>query len=119
LKQEEEQHKVAIVTGSSSGIGHATSLLLARNRFHTYATIRNIEKSANIRKIANEERLPLQVIHLDVNDEASIRNSIEKVVSEKERIDVLVNNAGYGLVGAFEDLSVEEIKSQFETNFLM
>jgi NAD(P)-dependent dehydrogenase (short-subunit alcohol dehydrogenase family) len=117
LKQEEEQHKVAIVTGSSSGIGHATSLLLARNRFHTYATIRNIEKSANIRKIANEERLPLQVIHLDVNDEASIRNSIEKVVSEKERIDVLVNNAGYGLVGAFEDLSVEEIKSQFETNF--
>jgi short-subunit dehydrogenase len=117
LKQEEKQHKVAIVTGSSSGIGHATSLLLARNRFHTYATIRNIEKSANIRKIANEERLPLQVIHLDVNDEASIRNSIEKVVSEKERIDVLVNNAGYGLVGAFEDLSVEEIKSQFETNF--
>jgi short-subunit dehydrogenase len=117
LKEEEEQQKVAIVTGSSSGIGHATSLLLARNRFHTYATIRNIEKSADIRKIANKERLPLQVIHLDVNDEDSIRNSIEKVVSEKERIDVLVNNAGYGLVGAFEDLSVEEIKSQFETNF--
>jgi NAD(P)-dependent dehydrogenase (short-subunit alcohol dehydrogenase family) len=119
LKQEEgeEQQKVAIVTGSSSGIGYATSLLLARNRFHTYATMRNIEKSADIQQIANKERLPLQVIQLDVNDDASIRNSIEKVKSENERIDVLVNNAGYGLIGAFEDLSAEEIKSQFETNF--
>jgi short-subunit dehydrogenase len=119
LKQEEgeEQQKVAIVTGSSSGIGYATSLLLARNRFHTYATMRNIEKSADIQEIANKERLPLQVMQLDVNNDASIRNSIEKVESENERIDVLVNNAGYGLVGTFEDLSVEEVKSQFETNF--
>ena len=119
MKQEEgeEQQKVAIVTGSSSGIGYATSLLLAKNRFHTYATMRNIEKSADIQQIANKERLPLQVIQLDVNDDASIRNSIEKVRSENERIDVLVNNAGYGLIGAFEDLSAEEIKSQFETNF--
>jgi short-subunit dehydrogenase len=119
LKQEEgeEQQKVVIVTGSSSGIGYATSLLLARNRFHTYATMRNIEKSADIQEIANKERLPLQVMQLDVNNDASIRNSIEKVESENERIDVLVNNAGYGLVGTFEDLSVEEVKSQFETNF--
>jgi short-subunit dehydrogenase len=119
LKQEEgeEQGKVAIVTGSSSGIGYATSLLLARNRFHTYATMRNIEKSADIQEIANKERLPLQVIQLDVNDDASIRNSIKRIERENERIDVLINNAGYGLVGAFEDLSVEEIKSQFETNF--
>jgi short-subunit dehydrogenase len=79
--------------------------------------MRNIEKSSDIQEIANKERLPLQVIQLDVNDDASLRNSIEKVGSENERIDVLVNNAGYGLVGAFEDLSVEEIKSQFETNF--
>jgi NAD(P)-dependent dehydrogenase (short-subunit alcohol dehydrogenase family) len=119
LKQEEgeEQQKVAIVTGSSSGIGYATSLLLARNGFHTYATMRNIGRSADVHEIAYKERLPLEVIQLDVNDDASIRDSIEKVESENERIDVLVNNAGYGLVGAFEDLSVEEIKSQFETNF--
>ncbi|HKG31301.1 MAG TPA: SDR family oxidoreductase [Nitrososphaeraceae archaeon] len=117
MKKEVQQQKVAIITGSSSGVGHATALLLARNRFHTYATMRNIKKSVDIMEIANRERLPLQVIQLDVNDNTSIRNSIEKVISEKQRIDLLVNNAGYGLVGAFEDLSVEEIKSQFETNF--
>jgi short-subunit dehydrogenase len=119
LKQEEgeEQLKVAIVTGSSSGIGYAASLLLARNGFHTCATMRNIEKSADIQEIANKEGLPLQVIQLDVNDDVSIRNSIKRIERENERIDVLVNNAGYGLVGSFEDLSVEEIKSQFETNF--
>jgi short-subunit dehydrogenase len=117
LKQEVQQNKVAIITGSSSGIGHATALLLARNRFHTYATMRNIKNSGDILEIANRERLPLQVIQLDVNDDTSIKNSIEKVISEREKIDVLVNNAGYGLVGAFEDLSIEEIKSQFETNF--
>ena len=117
MKKEVQQQKVAIITGSSSGIGHATALLLARNRFHTYATMRNIKKSVDIMEIANRERLPLQVIQLDVNDDTSIRNSIEKVISEKQRIDLLVNNAGYGLIGAFEDLSAEEIKSQFETNF--
>jgi short-subunit dehydrogenase len=117
LKKEVQQQKVAIITGSSSGVGHATALLLARNRFHTYATMRNIKKSVDIMEIVNRERLPLQVIQLDVNDDTSIRTSIEKVISEKQRIDLLVNNAGYGLVGAFEDLSVEEIKSQFETNF--
>lgn len=117
MKQEAQQKKVAIVTGSSSGIGYATSLLLARNRFSTYATMRDIEKSANIKEIANKERLPLQVIQLDINDDGSVRGSIENVVLEKERIDVLVNNAGYGLIGAFEDLSIEEVKSQFETNF--
>ncbi len=117
MKQQVQQKKVAIITGSSSGIGYATALLLARNRFYTYATMRNIKKSVDILEIANRERLPLQVIQLDVNDDTSIRNLIEKVISEKERIDVLVNNAGYGLVGAFEDLSIEEIKSQFETNF--
>ena len=117
MKKEVEQQKVAIITGSSSGIGFETALTLARNGFHTYATMRNIKKSVDIMEIANRERLPLQVIQLDVNDDTSIRNSIEKVISEKQRIDLLVNNAGYGLVGAFEDLSVEEIKSQFETNF--
>jgi NAD(P)-dependent dehydrogenase (short-subunit alcohol dehydrogenase family) len=109
--------KVALVTGSSSGIGYATSLLLARNGFYTYASARNINKSASLKSIANAERLPLKLIQLDVTDDSSVKDAVEKIVLEKGRIDVLVNNAGYGLFGAFEDLSLEEIEAQFETNF--
>jgi NAD(P)-dependent dehydrogenase (short-subunit alcohol dehydrogenase family) len=109
--------KVAIVTGSSSGIGYATSLLLARNGFYTYASVRDINKSASLQSIADSEKLPLKPIQLEVTDDSSVNDAVHKIVSEKGRIDVLVNNAGYGLFGAFEDLSMDEIKAQFETNF--
>jgi NAD(P)-dependent dehydrogenase (short-subunit alcohol dehydrogenase family) len=115
--REPNRQKVAIVTGSSSGIGYATSLMLARNGFYTYASARNINKSASLQSTADAERLPLKLIQLDVTDDSSVKAAVEKIVSEKGRIDVLVNNAGYGLFGAFEDLSVDEIKAQFETNF--
>jgi NAD(P)-dependent dehydrogenase (short-subunit alcohol dehydrogenase family) len=114
--------KVAVVTGSSSGIGLETSLTLARNGFHIYATMRNLKKSTNIKEVANKEGLPLYPIELDVNDDVSVKNAIDKIIlatteSEERRIDVLVNNAGYALFGAFEDLSMSELKAQFETNF--
>src|SRR6476620_5637718 len=114
---EANRQKVAVVTGSSSGIGYATSLMLARNGFHTYASARNINKSANLQSTADAERLSLKPIQLDVADDSSVKAAVEKIVSEKGRIDVLINNAGYGLFGAFEDLSLDEIKAQFETNF--
>ena len=113
----QEQKNVALVTGSSSGIGFETSLLLARTGFHTYASMRNVEKSKNITEIANTEKLPLQVVQLDVNDCRSVKDAIDKIVAEKDRIDILVNNAGYGLFGSLEDISIEEVKAQFETNF--
>ncbi|HZA61856.1 MAG TPA: SDR family NAD(P)-dependent oxidoreductase, partial [Nitrososphaeraceae archaeon] len=111
-------NRIAIVTGSSSGIGFETALTLARNRFYTYATMRNLKKSISIKEIANKEALPLKVVQLDVNiDDLSAKNAIQEIISEKQRIDILVNNAGYGLVGPIEDISIEEeIKPQFETN---
>lgn len=108
--------KVAVVTGSSSGIGLETSLLLAKNGFYTYATMRDTFKSDNIEKIANKENLPLEVLSMDIDNDISVRNAIHKILDEKKKIDILVNNAGYGLFGALEDIAIEEIKKQFETN---
>jgi len=112
-----QQGKVAVVTGSSSGIGFETSLLLARKRFYTYATMRNLNKSQKINDIAEKENLPLKVLQLDVTDDKSVKVAINQIRDESSRIDVLVNNAGYDVMGAVEDLSIDEFKSQFETNF--
>jgi len=109
--------KVAVVTGSSSGIGYETAIALARIGILTYATMRNLQKATNLESIRDKEMLPLKIQQLDVTDDASVNKAIQAIVSESGRIDVMVNNAGYGLVGAFEDLSMDEIRSQFETNF--
>ena len=109
--------KVALVTGSSSGIGYETSLALAREGYFTYATMRDLKKEAVIKKIAEEENLPLKVIELDVDNDDSVQNAVETIIEEKQRIDVLVNNAGWGIWGTAEDVSIEEFRAQFETNF--
>jgi NADP-dependent 3-hydroxy acid dehydrogenase YdfG len=108
--------RIAIVTGSSSGIGYEISLTLARNGFLTYATMRNLNKSENIKLVIAKENLPVRVKQLDVTDDTSVKNAIQAISSETGRIDVLVNNAGYGLNGALEDLAMDEIKTQYETN---
>jgi NAD(P)-dependent dehydrogenase (short-subunit alcohol dehydrogenase family) len=108
--------KVAVVTGSSTGIGYETSLILARNGFLTYATMRNLNKSESIESITTKENLPINIKQLDVTDDTSVKNAVEAISSETGRIDLLVNNAGYGLNGAFEDLAMDEIKAQYETN---
>ena len=109
--------KVALVTGSSSGIGYETSLALAREGYFTYATMRDLKKEAVIKKIVEEENLPLKVIELDVDNHDSVQNAVKTIIEEKQRIDVLVNNAGWGIWGSAEDVSIEEFRAQFETNF--
>ena len=110
-------HEVALITGCSSGIGYETALMLARNGYHTFATMRNTKKSDSLEEIIKKERLDLNIRQLDVNDDTSIENTINCIKREANRIDVLINNAGYGLVGFFEDLTLDEIRNQFETNF--
>jgi len=112
----DSKQKVAIVTGCSSGIGHEISLILARNGFTAYATMRNLQKGSDLKSIAEDEKLPLHFAQLDVTDENSVKKAIQTIHDEAGRIDILVNNAGYGLTGAFEDLSLDEIKTQYETN---
>lgn len=112
----DKDQKVAVVTGSSSGIGFETSLALARNGYLTYATMRNLQKSRALEEIAHNENISLKTIEMDVDCDHSVKNAIDEVIGESGRIDVLVNNAGYGLFGSLEDLEMGEIKRQFETN---
>jgi NAD(P)-dependent dehydrogenase (short-subunit alcohol dehydrogenase family) len=91
--------------------------LLARAGFYTYATMRNLDKSSKIIDIAQEDNLPLEVLQLDVTDDKSVKDAINIIAGKQRRIDVVVNNAGYGSTGAVEDFSIHEIKAQFETNF--
>ena len=109
--------KVSLVTGSSSGIGLETALALARDGHHTFASMRDTGKSGELENVAKKENLSIEVIELDVDKEESIVSAIKKIVTDTGRLDVLVNNAGYGQFGCTEDVSVDEFRKQFETNF--
>jgi NAD(P)-dependent dehydrogenase (short-subunit alcohol dehydrogenase family) len=92
--------KVALVTGSSSGIGYETALALARDGYHTFASMRDTSKAGELKKTVDKENLPITVIELDVDNEASIVEAIKKVMS-----------------GCTEDVSTDDFRKQFETNF--
>ena len=92
-------------------------MLLAKNGFFTYATMRNLNKSTRIKEIAKNENLPLEVLELDVTNDKSVANTIDIIGNRHQRIDVLVNNAGYEHHGAVRETSMDEIRAQFETNF--
>ncbi|GKS67284.1 short-chain dehydrogenase/reductase [Nitrosarchaeum sp.] len=109
--------KVAIVTGTTSGIGYETCLALARDGFYTFATVRDVKKAEKIIQIAKKENLKIEIIELDVDDERSINIAFQKILSKKQQIDVLVNNAGWGLFGSVEDVPIKDFRAQFETNF--
>lgn len=113
------ENKIAIVTGSSSGFGLLTSLELAKRGFQVMATMRNLEKKAELIERAELAAIAdrIEIYELDVTSEASIcrlRNCIEM----KGRVDVLVNNAGYAGAGFVEDIPIDEYRQQFETNVL-
>ena len=108
--------RVSVVTGSSSGIGLAASLALARAGHTVYATMRDTSRGARLGAAASAEGLDVRISQMDVDDDASVDGAISRVDGEAGRIDVLVNNAGYGAVGAVEDIPMGEFKAQFETN---
>ena len=108
--------RVSVVTGSSSGIGLAASLALARAGHTVYATMRDTSRGGRLGDAASAEGLDVRVLQMDVDDGATVDAAVERVREEAGRIDALVNNAGYGAVGAVEDIPMSEFKAQFETN---
>lgn len=112
-----DQQKIVLITGASSGIGLATAVYLAEKNYKVYAGIRNPNKKTALSKEIQAKNLPIEILFLDILDESSIKEAINRIMQDSGRIDVLINNAGYGLKGFFEDCSMEEMKMQFNTNF--
>ncbi|MCA6973888.1 oxidoreductase [Pectobacterium carotovorum] len=102
--------KVILVTGASSGIGEATALRLKASGHTVYAAARRIER---MQKLAEAD---IRVLPLDVTDSVSVQTVVDTIIAECGRIDVVVNNAGYGSYGAVEEVSPEEGRAQFDVN---
>ena len=105
-----------LVTGSSTGLGLEIALYLAQQGLKVYATVRDSATEPAVRKAADERQVSLEVLELDVTDTDSIKGALDQVTATSGAIYGLVNNAGIGLRGCFEDLSEEEIRQVFETN---
>ncbi len=102
--------KVALVTGASSGIGHATVLDLIREGVTVYAAARRVDKMKEL------EAAGAKLVAMDVSNEESMSGGVEQITAGVGRIDILVNNAGYGSYGAIEDVPMDEARRQFDVN---
>jgi NAD(P)-dependent dehydrogenase (short-subunit alcohol dehydrogenase family) len=109
--------KIAVITGCSSGIGLLTAIEFAQNGYLTVATMRDLQRADRLKQAAEKARLELDLRQLDVTNFESIPGAIDAILRDHGRIDVLVNNAGFSMSGFAEDLSMDEFRQQFDTNF--
>ncbi len=100
--------KVVVITGVSSGIGRGTAAKFAQQGYRVFGTVRN---SATAQPISGVE-----LVEMDIRDEASVQHGIQSIIAHAKRIDVLVNSAGVTLLGSTEETSIAEAQSLFDTN---
>ena len=108
---------IVLITGSSTGIGFATAKTLSKNGHTVYATMRNPQHSPQLLQYAEKENLPLHVLTMDVDSDASVKQAVESILKTEGRIDVLVNNAGIASLGPVEETPLSVYKSVMETNY--
>jgi NAD(P)-dependent dehydrogenase (short-subunit alcohol dehydrogenase family) len=103
-------NKVVIVTGASSGIGKQTARLFSQNGYEVFATARSVERMEELKALG------CATVRMDVTDEDSIQQAFKQIYARTDRVDVLVNNAGYGQNGFVEELPIQQLRYQFEVN---
>ena len=108
---------VALITGTSTGIGLATALHFGRQGHDVWAGVRQPAAATDLRAAIDAERLPVRIVALDVDDPASVQRGVAEVLDGSGRVDILVNNAGIGGGGPIEDVPVDWVKTLFETNY--
>ncbi len=113
----DQETKVILITGCSSGFGLRIAARLSTGLYHVVASMRNLQKKENLLGEVELRNGKIDLVCLDVTDVATIKDAIAKIKAQYGRLDVLINNAGYGIGGFFEDLTQDEIRAQMETNF--
>ena len=108
---------VALITGTSTGIGLATALHFARKGHDIHAGVRNLGAAAELTQALAKEKLPIRPVTINVDKEASVKLGVGEVLKRSGHIDILVNNAGIGGGGPLEDVPVDWVKTLFETNY--
>src|SRR6266481_3463998 len=117
MKNGDTRPKSVLITGATDGLGKALALLLAERGYRVFAAGRSAEKRAQLDGLAREKKLALESTALDVCSDASVQSTVQTVLAKAGAIDVLVNNAGVNYTAAVEDLSMEDWRAQFDTNF--
>ena len=117
-----DSKQVVLITGASTGFGRLIAETLAHNGHTVFASMRdpagrNSTNAAELRSLAQKELLPLHVLELDVTDDASVNRAVDSILDQSGRIDVAINNAGYGIVGLTEAVTTEQAQKLMDTNF--
>ncbi len=109
--------KTIIVTGTSTGIGFAAAVALARAGHDVFATMRDPARSPELQALVTKENLSITIVPLDVDSDASVSRGMAKIQEMRGRVDVLVNNAGIGQLGSVEETPLDQFRQVMETNF--
>jgi NAD(P)-dependent dehydrogenase (short-subunit alcohol dehydrogenase family) len=108
---------IIVITGTSTGIGYATAETLGRNGHTVYATMRNPTNAPQLQQLADRENLPINIVTMDVLEDDAVTDVMEMITEKEGKIDVLINNAGVGSFGSAEELSMDIIRRDMETNY--
>ena len=109
--------RIALITGGTDGLGRATAVMLAERGYRVFAGGRNAERIAALQQFARERKLPLTATELDVCDDASVDRVVAEIEKSTGAVDVLVNNAGIAIAAVMEEITLDDLRRQFETNF--
>ncbi len=113
----QEDLSTVLITGGTEGLGRATAVLLAEQGYRVFAAGRSAERRARLEAYARERQLALEAVEMDVCDDASVERALAEVRAKAGPLDVLVNNAGVGYIAVMEEIRMEDLRRQFETNF--
>ena len=110
------QSPAILITGATDGLGRAMAVFLAANGYRIFAAGRNAEKRASLDRLALERKLQLETLDMDVSDDVSVSHAVGRVLDRAGHIDVLINNAGIAYVAVLEEIRLDDLRRQYETN---